>query len=73
MRFDLAINGMTSGLGLPGSFLDARWNQWRPMVHVSDTADAQIFMLTADKHLVNGEIFNVGSENNYRLKICLTK
>ena len=70
MRFDLAINGMTFGAWSARKLpLMRDGNQWRPMVHVSDTADAQIFMLTADKHLVNGEIFNVGSEeNNYRLK-----
>ena len=38
------------------------------MVHVKDTVDAQIFMLTAPVNKVNGQIFNVGSEeNNYQL------
>lgn len=69
MRFDLAINGMTYGAWktdvLP---LMRDGTQWRPMVHVKDTARAQIFMLTADPHKVNGQIFNVGSdENNYQL------
>ena len=70
MRFDLAINGMTYGAWFTRKLpLMRDGNQWRPMVHVSDTADAQIFMLTADKALVNGQVFNVGSEeNNYRLK-----
>ena len=70
MRFDLAINGMTYGAWSTRKLpLMRDGNQWRPMVHVSDTADAQIFMLTADKELVNGQVFNVGSEeNNYRLK-----
>ena len=70
MRFDLAINGMTYGAWSTRKLpLMRDGNQWRPMVHVSDTADAQIFMLTADKALVNGQVFNVGSEeNNYRLK-----
>ena len=47
MRFDLAINGMTFGAWkdriLP---LMRDGKQWRPMIHVSDTADAMIFMLT---------------------------
>ncbi len=70
MRFDLAINGMTYGAWSTRKLpLMRDGNQWRPMVHVSDTADAQIFMLTANQKLVNGEIFNVGSEeNNYQLK-----
>ena len=43
-------------------------SQWRPMVHVQDTARAQLFMLTAPVDKVNGEIFNVGSErNNYQI------
>ena len=63
MRFDLAINGMTYGAWFTRKLpLMRDGNQWRPMVHVSDTADAQIFMLTADKALVNGQVFNVGSE-----------
>lgn len=65
MRFDLAINGMTYGAWstkrLP---LMRDGSQWRPMVHVTDTARAQMFMLTADPSAVNGEIFNVGSEDN---------
>ena len=69
MRFDLAINGMTYGAWKTGVLpLMRDGTQWRPMVHVKDTARAQIFMLTADAGKVNGQIFNVGSEeNNYQL------
>jgi nucleoside-diphosphate-sugar epimerase len=69
MRFDLAINGMTYGAWKTGVLpLMRDGTQWRPMVHVKDTARAQIFMLTADSQRVNGQIFNVGSdENNYQL------
>jgi nucleoside-diphosphate-sugar epimerase len=69
MRFDLAINGMTYGAWKTGVLpLMRDGSQWRPMVHVKDTARAQIFMLTADPSKVNGQIFNVGSEeNNYQL------
>lgn len=70
MRFDLAINGMTFGAWKTGKLPLLRdGSQWRPMVHVSDTAAAQIFMLTAPANQVNGEIFNVGSAiNNYQLR-----
>jgi len=65
MRFDLAINGMTYGAWkthrLP---LMRDGTQWRPMVHVRDTAGAQMFMLGADPAKVNGQIFNVGSADN---------
>jgi nucleoside-diphosphate-sugar epimerase len=69
MRFDLAINGMTYGAWKTGVLpLMRDGSQWRPMVHVKDTASAQIFMLTAPAEEVNGEIFNVGSrDNNYQL------
>lgn len=75
MRFDLAINGMTYGAWSTRKLpLMRDGNQWRPMVHVSDTADAQIFMLSIDPKLINGEIFNVGSKkNNYRIKDLANK
>ena len=70
MRFDLAINGMTFGAWKTGVLpLMRDGTQWRPMIHVKDAARAQIFMLTADPDKVNGQIFNVGSEeNNYQLE-----
>jgi nucleoside-diphosphate-sugar epimerase len=65
MRFDLAINGMTYGAWKTGRLpLMRDGSQWRPMVHVRDTARAQMFMLEADPAKVNGQIFNVGSEKN---------
>ena len=65
MRFDLAINGMTYGAWKTGNLpLMRDGSQWRPMVHVRDTAEAQIFMLAAEKGLVGGKVFNVGSEEN---------
>lgn len=69
MRFDLAINGMTEGAWKTGKLpLMRDGSQWRPMVHVTDTARAQIFMLTAPREKVSGQLFNVGSDaNNYQL------
>src|SRR5919106_920126 len=69
MRFDLAINGMTYGAWKTGVLpLMRDGTQWRPMVHVRDTASAQIFMLRAPREKVNGQLFNVGSDaNNYQL------
>ena len=69
MRFDLAINGMTYGAWKTGKLpLMRDGTQWRPMIHVRDTARAQMFMLNADSTKVNGEIFNVGSaENIYQI------
>ncbi len=69
MRFDLAINGMTYGAWKTGVLpLMRDGSQWRPMVHVRDTASAQMFMLKAPAEQVSGQLFNVGSdENNYQL------
>ncbi|TNC50409.1 NAD(P)-dependent oxidoreductase [Rubellimicrobium rubrum] len=65
MRFDLAINGMVYGAWKTGKLpLMRDGSQWRPMVHVRDTARAQMFMLDADASRINGQIFNVGSASN---------
>ncbi len=69
MRFDLAINGMTYGAWknkkLP---LMRDGSQYRPMVHIQDTTDVMCLLLEADLKKTNGQIFNVGSEeNNYQL------
>jgi len=70
MRFDLVINGMTYG-----AFKDKKipllrdGSQFRPLVHIQDTTDVMCLLLEADKEKINGEIFNVGrNENNYQLK-----
>jgi len=64
MRFDLAINGMTLALFKNGSVKILRdGTQWRPMVHIRDTSRAFIAVLEADPAAVNGEIFNVGSDD----------
>lgn len=63
VRFDLAINGMTLSAHKSGVVKLLRdGTQWRPMVHVSDTSRAFIAVLEAEPSLVNGQIFNVGSE-----------
>jgi nucleoside-diphosphate-sugar epimerase len=69
MRFDLAINGMTYGAWENGVIpLMRDGSQWRPMVHVEDTTDVMCLLLEAESEKINGEIFNVGSEqNNYQL------
>lgn len=43
-------------------------SQWRPFVHVQDTTDVMCLLLEADPQIINGEIYNVGSDsNNYQL------
>ena len=36
--------------------------QWRPFVHVKDTSRAFIIVMESPKEKVNGQIFNVGSD-----------
>ena len=69
MRLDLAINGMTYGAWknkkLP---LMRDGKQYRPMVHIQDTTDVMCLLLEAETSKINGELFNIGSEeNNYQL------
>jgi nucleoside-diphosphate-sugar epimerase len=69
MRFDLAVNGMTLGMHKNGRIPLLRdGTQWRPMVHVQDTAKAFAMVLRADPALINGQIINVGSdEQNFQI------
>jgi len=69
MRFDLAINGMVLSLFKNGKLRIMRdGTQWRPFVHVKDTSRAFINVLEANKELVNGQIFNVGSnDQNFQI------
>jgi nucleoside-diphosphate-sugar epimerase len=63
MRFDLAINGMVKGFFENGKIPILRdGTQWRPFVHVKDIAKAVRLAIEAPSEIVNGEIFNVGSD-----------
>src|SRR3989304_4933784 len=62
MRFDLAINGMVLGLHQTGRIPVLRdGTQWRPFVHVRDTARAFLLAMEAPAQEVSGQIFNIGS------------
>ena len=69
MRFDLAINGMALGFYKNGKIPIMRnGEQWRPFIHVKDTSNAFTKVLEADQELVNGQVFNVGSnEQNIQI------
>jgi len=70
MRFDLAINGMVLGLFKNGEIPVMRnGDQWRPFVHVKDTSKAFITVMESPEDEVNGETFNVGSnEQNFQIR-----
>lgn len=62
MRFDLAVNGMTHSMFSQQMIvITGDGDQWRPFVHITDTCRAFIMALEADPQVVNGQIFNVGS------------
>jgi nucleoside-diphosphate-sugar epimerase len=69
MRFDLVINLMTLNAVQNGKiFVTGGGRQWRPVIHVRDTARAFALVLAADAGTVNGEVFNVGSStHNYQV------
>jgi len=69
MRFDLAVNGMTLGYFKNGQVPIMRnGKQWRPFIHIKDVAQAYLYIINAPKDKINGEIFNVGSDQqNYQI------
>lgn len=69
MRFDLVINLMTLNAVQKGKiFVLGGGRQWRPVIHVRDTARAFELALDAGAGLVNGQVFNVGSSaHNYQI------
>jgi len=69
MRFDLAVNSMVLSLYKYGKiFIGGDGKQWRPFVHIKDTSNAFIKVLESEEELVNGQIFNVGSnEQNFQI------
>lgn len=70
MRFDLVINIMTLyAYKNRRIFVTGGGQQWRPLVHVRDVARAFIAAMEAPRDKVNGEAFNVGSnDQNYQIR-----
>ncbi len=67
-RFDLVVNLLCAKGVRDGLITVYGADQWRPFVHVEDVARAITMTLKAPTHLVAGECFNVGSdEQNYTL------
>lgn len=69
MRFDLAVNGMVLGFFKNKEIPIMRdGRQWRPFIHVKDVAEAYVKVIQCPRDKINGEIFNVGSDNqNYQI------
>lgn len=69
MRFDLMVNLMTAhAVTSRKIFVLGGGKQWRPNIHVKDLARIFLLFLEAPAGKINGEIFNVGSnEQNYQV------
>lgn len=68
LRLDLVVNTMTYNLYTNGKVKVFGGDQYRPLVHVKDVVRAVKTILEADSEKVNGEVFNVGSdEQNYKI------
>ncbi|QGA53803.1 NAD-dependent epimerase/dehydratase family protein [Sulfolobus sp. E5-1-F] len=67
MRFDLVINAFVRDLVTKNKiFVMKDGTQWRPFVHVWDVANA--FTIALEKETINGEVFNLGSDDqNYQI------
>lgn len=72
MRFDLTVSEFSRTLALGNDLLVYNENTWRPYCHVEDLSDAIIAVLESPKDIVNGHVFNVGSqEQNYTKKMLI--
>jgi nucleoside-diphosphate-sugar epimerase len=69
MRFDLVVNLMTINAVQKGKiFVTGGGKQWRPIVHVRDTASAFVSVLEQAPSTVNRKVFNIGSSaHNYQV------
>lgn len=64
MRYDLALNGMIESSFVRKVLPIMRdGKQYRPLVHVKDCARSIIFFLRKEIDIINGEVFNIGSDN----------
>jgi len=70
IRLDLVVNNLTSSAFATKQVrLLSDGTSWRPLVHVNDMSNAFILVLNSSLAKINGETFNVGSnEENYTVR-----
>lgn len=67
-RFDLVINLLAARAVCDKRITIFGGDQWRPLIHVDDAAEAILKCLEASLHAVKGQTFNVGSDDqNYQI------
>ena len=68
MRFDLAVNSIVLDLYNTGKIIVYGKNNRRPFLHIKDAVRAYQATIVANKKLISGQIFNVGSDKqNYSI------
>jgi nucleoside-diphosphate-sugar epimerase len=69
MRFDLAVNAMVLSLYKYHSIKIMRdGTQWRPFIHLGDVVEAYKSVMSQPSDKINGQIFNVGfDDQNYQI------
>jgi nucleoside-diphosphate-sugar epimerase len=63
MRFDLVVNLLTREAVIKNKATIYSGEQWRPLVHVRDVAQAIELALVSPLSIVQGEVFNVGQDS----------
>ena len=72
MRFDLTISEFTRDLFFGQTLIVFDEYTWRPYCHVRDFARLIEIVFSADKSLVNFEVFNAGGDkNNFTKKMIV--
>ena len=67
-RFDLVVNLFAANAVVEREIQVVGGDQWRPFLHVRDAAKAVVAAVVADRLAVDGEVFNVGAdEDNLRI------
>jgi nucleoside-diphosphate-sugar epimerase len=67
-RFDLVVNLLAAKAVVDRLITIYGGDQWRPFIHVDDTAAAVLKIIEAPRSVVHNQIFNVGSDQqNYTI------
>jgi nucleoside-diphosphate-sugar epimerase len=70
LRLDLVVNILTNHAINKGSIRVTGGDQMRPNIHIDDMVDVYLQLLNEAPERIDGEIFNVGSENHTVLEIA---
>ena len=70
MRFDLSVNILTNLAIRNNKITVFGGSQLRPNLHINDYANVVKLLIESEENKINGEIFNVGSQNLSILEIA---